>query len=98
MPTELRDPKCAAGMRSPHTGLVGNTLHVDTRRWVRYDSSIGAGIDSYYEYLLKVGMAAHNWGNAACLPVWLCLAWRQANAGKCVNSMQTWGQHLSSPR
>ena len=43
----------AAGMRHPHTGLVGNTLHVDTRRWVRYDSSTGAGIDSFYEYLLK---------------------------------------------
>ena len=43
-----------AGMRSPQTGLVGNTLDVDTRTWVRTDSSIGAGIDSFYEYLLKV--------------------------------------------
>ena len=41
-------------MRGPRTGLVGNTLDVDTRAWVRTDSSIGAGIDSFYEYLLKV--------------------------------------------
>ena len=48
-------------MRSPRTGLVGNTLHVDSRRWVRYDSSIGAGIDSYYEYLLKVCAVQAGW-------------------------------------
>ncbi|KAK9830164.1 hypothetical protein WJX72_010087 [[Myrmecia] bisecta] len=41
------------GMRSSQTGLLGNTLNVDTRGWVRRDSGIGAGIDSYYEYLLK---------------------------------------------
>ena len=34
--------------------LVGNTLDVDTLQWVRHDASVGAGIDSFYEYLLKV--------------------------------------------
>ena len=38
---------------SPTTGLVGNTLHVDTGAWTRRDSGVGAGIDSYVEYLLK---------------------------------------------
>ena len=43
-------------MRSP-AGLLGNTLNVDTGAWVRRDSGVGAGIDSYYEYLLKVTRA-----------------------------------------
>lgn len=42
------------GMRNPGTGLLGNTLDVDTATWVRQDSGIGAGLDSFYEYLLKV--------------------------------------------
>ena len=41
-------------MRDPGTGLLGNTLHVDNAEWVRKDSGVGAGIDSFYEYLLKV--------------------------------------------
>ncbi|KAL0017813.1 hypothetical protein WJX77_012277 [Trebouxia sp. C0004] len=41
------------GMRSPVTGLLGNTLHTDNQEWLRKDSGIGAGIDSFYEYLLK---------------------------------------------
>ncbi|KAL0022767.1 hypothetical protein WJX79_002551 [Trebouxia sp. C0005] len=44
---------CNASMRSPVTGLVGNTLHTDNQEWLRKDSGIGAGIDSFYEYLLK---------------------------------------------
>lgn len=43
-----------AGMRSTKTGLLGNTLNVDDLQWVRFDASIGAGTDSFYEYLLKV--------------------------------------------
>ena len=42
-------------MRDPGTGLLGNTLHTDHAEWLRKDSGIGAGIDSFYEYLLKVG-------------------------------------------
>ena len=41
-------------MRSGKTGLLGNTLNVDNMQWVRFDASIGAGTDSFYEYLLKV--------------------------------------------
>ena len=44
----------AADMRDPGTGLLGNTLHTDNAEWLRTDSGIGAGIDSFYEYLLKV--------------------------------------------
>lgn len=47
-----------AGMRSTTTGLLGNTLDVDTLTWVRVDGGVGAGIDSFYEYLLKVGSSA----------------------------------------
>ena len=39
--------------RSPTTGLVGNTVDVDSGNFLRRDSGVGAGIDSYYEYLLK---------------------------------------------
>lgn len=39
--------------RSPKTGLVGNTIDVDSGAFIRRDSGVGAGIDSYYEYLLK---------------------------------------------
>lgn len=34
-------------------GLLGNTINVDTGEWVRRDSGVGPGIDSFYEYLLK---------------------------------------------
>jgi hypothetical protein len=42
-------------MRSPR-GLLGNTLDCDGGGWVRTDAGVGAGVDSYYEYLLKVGV------------------------------------------
>jgi len=34
-------------------GLLGTTFNVDKGEWVRRHSSIGAGVDSFYEYLLK---------------------------------------------
>ena len=39
--------------REPNTHLVGNTLWTTTGEWERRDAGIGAGADSYYEYLLK---------------------------------------------
>jgi mannosidase alpha-like ER degradation enhancer 3 len=36
------------------SNLVGNVLNVNTGDWVRRDSGVGAGIDSYYEYVAKV--------------------------------------------
>ncbi|XP_066442260.1 ER degradation-enhancing alpha-mannosidase-like protein 2 [Eleutherodactylus coqui] len=34
-------------------GLVGNHIDVMTSKWVAQDAGIGAGIDSYFEYLVK---------------------------------------------
>ncbi|KAF8775978.1 hypothetical protein HU200_004115 [Digitaria exilis] len=33
--------------------LVGTTLDVFTGKWIEYSSGIGAGVDSFYEYLIK---------------------------------------------
>uniref|UniRef100_A0A182SQI7 alpha-1,2-Mannosidase n=1 Tax=Anopheles maculatus TaxID=74869 RepID=A0A182SQI7_9DIPT len=38
--------------RSP-IGLYGNHIDVQTGRWIAQDAGIGAGVDSYFEYLLK---------------------------------------------
>ncbi|XP_047316787.1 alpha-mannosidase I MNS5 [Impatiens glandulifera] len=40
------------GMRSS-LNLLGTTLNVETGEWIEYSSGIGAGVDSFYEYLLK---------------------------------------------
>ena len=58
-----------AEVRSTATGLPGNTLNVDTLSWARYDSSVGAGIDSFYEYLLKVH-ACTGLGVVTCVCLW----------------------------
>lgn len=34
-------------------GLVGNHIDVVTQKWVAQDAGIGAGVDSYFEYLVK---------------------------------------------
>ena len=39
-------------MRSP-LGLYGNTLTVDKAQWTNHNAGIGAGVDSFFEYLLK---------------------------------------------
>jgi mannosidase alpha-like ER degradation enhancer 2 len=39
--------------RSAATGLVGTTIDVETGEWVNTSTSVGAMVDSYYEYLLK---------------------------------------------
>jgi mannosidase alpha-like ER degradation enhancer 2 len=39
--------------RHPMTGLVGTTINVETGEWVNTSTSVGAMVDSYYEYLLK---------------------------------------------
>lgn len=33
--------------------LLGTTLDVETGEWIEYSSGIGAGVDSFYEYLFK---------------------------------------------
>ncbi|RZF39799.1 hypothetical protein LSTR_LSTR000447 [Laodelphax striatellus] len=40
-------------------GLVGNHIDVLTGRWTAQDSGIGAGVDSYFEYLVKGAILLH---------------------------------------
>lgn len=40
--------------RNNLTGLVGNELHIHTGDWLGSLSGLGAGIDSFFEYLFKV--------------------------------------------
>lgn len=53
----------------------GSQLRVDTGVWVGSDSSVGAGIDSFYEYLLKVSalQSADLWLGSAFLCMFLLL-------------------------
>jgi len=39
--------------RSQKTGLMGSVININSGRWVVKDSSVGGGIDSYYECCLK---------------------------------------------
>ncbi|XP_022791460.1 ER degradation-enhancing alpha-mannosidase-like protein 1 [Stylophora pistillata] len=39
--------------RSVETGLLGNPINVETGEWTGKMSGLGAGLDSFYEYLLK---------------------------------------------
>jgi ER degradation enhancer, mannosidase alpha-like 2 len=36
--------------------LVGNHLNVQTGQWTGTDATIGSGVDSYFEYLVKAGI------------------------------------------
>ena len=38
------------------TNLLGQVINVDNGNWIRTDAGIGAGSDSYYEYLYKGGV------------------------------------------
>ncbi|MFH4975918.1 hypothetical protein AB6A40_002627 [Gnathostoma spinigerum] len=40
-------------------GLVGNHIDVNTGTWTATDAGIGAGVDSYYEYLAKGALMFH---------------------------------------
>ncbi len=40
--------------RNRASDLVGTVINVESGEWAVKDASIGAGIDSYYEYLFKV--------------------------------------------
>lgn len=43
----------AVWARRLELGLVGNTIDAQTGLWTTYYTSVGAGIDSFYEYALK---------------------------------------------
>ncbi|KAG8191658.1 hypothetical protein JTE90_016448 [Oedothorax gibbosus] len=40
-------------LRSKTTGLLGNVVDVQSGEWIGQMSGVGAGLDSFYEYLLK---------------------------------------------
>ncbi|XP_036260629.1 ER degradation-enhancing alpha-mannosidase-like protein 1 [Molothrus aeneus] len=48
-----RAVKALWSLRSNHTGLLGNVVNIQTGHWVGKQSGLGAGSDSFYEYLLK---------------------------------------------
>ena len=53
--------------RRSEIGLVGFKIDVETGEWTRTESHIGAGIDSYYEYLYKCWAL---FGDADCKNMW----------------------------
>jgi mannosidase alpha-like ER degradation enhancer 2 len=59
--TELYD------RRSKATGLVGESIDVDSGQWTNTSSHIGGAIDSFYEYLLKCDKL---FGDADCARMW----------------------------
>lgn len=36
--------------------LIGNHVNVDNGKWTGVDATIGSGVDSYFEYLVKAGI------------------------------------------
>ncbi|XP_059712845.1 ER degradation-enhancing alpha-mannosidase-like protein 1 isoform X3 [Haemorhous mexicanus] len=48
-----RAVKALWSLRSNNTGLLGNVVNIQTGHWVGKQSGVGAGSDSFYEYLLK---------------------------------------------
>lgn len=36
--------------------LVGNHINIDSGKWTAHDATIGSGVDSYFEYLVKAGI------------------------------------------
>lgn len=55
-------------MRHRGTDLMGSVLNVNSGDWVRRDSGVGAGIDSYYEYCLKAYILL---GNYLCIVIYI---------------------------
>jgi len=53
--------------RRSEIGLVGFQINVETGEWTRTESHIGAGIDSYYEYLYKCWAL---FGDEDCKAMW----------------------------
>ena len=42
--------------RSKVTDLVGSTVHTHTGQWLAPNTGVGAGVDSYYEYMVKAAI------------------------------------------
>lgn len=47
-------------LRDPVTGLLGNTLDIRHGQWKNTHAGIGAGVDSFHEYLLKAYILFNN--------------------------------------
>lgn len=41
--------------------LIGTDINIYTGEWINFMSGVGAGQDSFYEYLLKVGSFFKIW-------------------------------------
>lgn len=65
-------------MRHRGTDLMGSVLNVHSGDWVRRDSGVGAGIDSYYEYCLKAYILLGNY--VTCISTVLQHSSRQNNS------------------
>ena len=37
-----------------HYAVIGNVIHLNKGEWIGHMAGVGAGLDSFYEYLLKV--------------------------------------------
>ena len=48
--------------RGAATGLVGSTVNTHTGDWLSAHTGVGAGVDSYWEYLVKAALAADDAG------------------------------------
>lgn len=57
----------AIASRRSSIGLIGDVIDVRTGEWVGRTSHICAGVDSYYEYLLK---SDHLWHDAELQQIW----------------------------
>lgn len=44
------------GKRNLATTLIGSIIDVQSGEWIQRESGVGAGIDSYYEYMLKASI------------------------------------------
>ena len=42
--------------RRSDLNLIGNHINIDSGRWTGVDATIGSGVDSYFEYLVKGGI------------------------------------------
>lgn len=45
--------KALCNLWSNDAALLGNVVNIQTGRWIGKQSGLGAGLDSFYEYLLK---------------------------------------------
>ncbi len=42
--------------RRSDINLIGNHINIDSGKWTGLDATIGSGVDSYFEYLVKAGI------------------------------------------